>query len=234
MRYFIVSDVHGHYDVLRNELSKNKFSPSDRLIVIGDLFDRGKQSREVLIFLRNLWENSKCEIIMGNHDVFLLDFLKENYSRVQFNIEHNGFAETLMSLSGFNKVDDNYQDIRAEIIKNFPYLQTWLESFPLFKETRNYIFVHGGIDGSNPEWKKSTVRDFVWGRQFDLPKLDGKTIIAGHHRVATIRNKDLSDYDKLFLEDKSQFDILYCDGKILIDRFVEVSKELNILILNDL
>ncbi|PAT02538.1 hypothetical protein CI105_00800 [Candidatus Izimaplasma bacterium ZiA1] len=234
MRYFIVSDIHGHYNVLINELGNNKFSPLDKLIVIGDLFDRGKQSKEVLIFLKDLWDQGKCEIIMGNHDIFLLDFLNENYSRVQFNIEHNGFAETLLSLSGLSKIDDNYQEIRSEIIKNFPYLQSWLESFPLYKETKNYIFVHGGIDGSNPEWKKSTVRDFVWGRQYNLPRHIDKTIIAGHHRVATIRNKDLNDYDKLFLEDKSQFDILYCDGKILIDRFVEVSNELNILILKDL
>ena len=234
MKYFIVSDIHAHYNVLKKELDKNKFSPEDKLIVVGDLFDRGKESKEVLIYLKDLWDQGKCEIIMGNHDVFLLDFLNENYERVQFNIERNGFAETLISLSGCHEINQNYPEIRDKIIVNFPYLKEWLESFPLFKETDSYIFVHGGIDGSDPDWKKSTVRDFVWGRQYDLPRHKDKTVIAGHHRVATIRKKDFIDYNKLFLDDKKQFDIMYCDGKILIDRFVEVSKELNILILDDL
>ena len=51
---FVVSDIHGHCDALRAALVRAGFDPDcsrHLLVVTGDLFDRGRQNREVLEYL---------------------------------------------------------------------------------------------------------------------------------------------------------------------------------------
>ena len=45
MRYFIISDIHGYYSVLKQELEKQGFDKDrDTLISLGDNFDRGDEN----------------------------------------------------------------------------------------------------------------------------------------------------------------------------------------------
>ncbi len=233
-KYFIISDIHSHYDSMIKALSEKQYDEHNtkhHLIVIGDLFDRGKQSVKVLECLYRLNTEKKATIILGNHDAFLLDFLDKDFKKVGFNIQYNGFGKTLEQLSN-NEIDvDNLEKTYNLINNRFPYLHKWIKSFPYFLELGDYIFVHGGIDGGKLDWKEfSSRRDFVWSREINLPRVSGKTVVAGHHRVATIRKKT-TDYELLFLHSPELFDIMYEDGKILIDRFVEVSNEINVLVL---
>lgn len=235
MKYFVISDIHAHFDVMFLALQKAGYDSQNsnhHLLVLGDLFDRGKQANEVLQFLYPLNMQEKATIILGNHDSFLLDFLNGHHDKAYFNSLYNGFGETLYALSGKQPEFEHFQDTQTIIEDRYPYLRNWLQSFPLYLEIKDYIFVHGGIDGGMLDWKTMSVqRDFIWNREIELPKIPGKTVVAGHHRVATIRKKT-NDYHKLFLYNPELFDILYEDGKILIDRFVEVSNEINVLILD--
>ncbi|AIO18166.1 diadenosine tetraphosphatase [Candidatus Izimaplasma bacterium HR1] len=230
----MISDIHSHYLSMINALTEKKFdsnNPEHHLLVLGDLFDRGDFAVEVLEYLYELNQNDKATIILGNHDSFLLDFLEGQKERVHFNIKFNGFGKTLLQLSGLEPDNDNLDEIHTLINERFPNLQSWLESFPYFLEIGDYIFVHGGIDGTKLDWKtNSSRRDFIWSREIKLHRIEGKIVVAGHHRVATIRKQTL-DYDLLYKSNPKMFDILYEDGKILIDRFVEVSNELNVLVL---
>jgi serine/threonine protein phosphatase 1 len=233
MKYFVISDVHGYYSVLRETLLKNGFNESNNnhhLVILGDLFDRGPQSKEVLEYVYELSQNDKATIILGNHDSFLLEFIEKNYARTLFNIQHNGFGETLRSLSLLDPSPDNLDTIRDVIIKRYPFLYEWINSFPWFLEKGKYIFGHGGVDG-NTDWKRLKRKDYIWSREITLEPIDGKTVVAGHHRVATIRYPN-SNYFELYRNNPSAFDILYEPGKILIDRFVEISQELNVLIID--
>ncbi len=232
MKCFVISDIHSHYDAMITALKKHGYDSKDdnhHLIVLGDLFDRGNQPIEVLEYLYPLSTQKKATIILGNHDTFLLDFLDGNSSRTMFNITHNGFGKTLYYLSGIVPDENVLDTVREKINERFSYLHKFLQSFPLYYELGDYIFVHGGIDGRMLDWKMmQSQRDFVWGREIDLEPIPGKIVVAGHHRVATIR-VNTKDYQKLHLHDPSQFDILYKEGKILIDRYVEISDEINVL-----
>lgn len=67
-RTIVVGDVHGCLEELKALLDKVQFSPgSDRLIVAGDLVDRGPDSAGVVRFVR---EHGEC--VMGNHEGKLL------------------------------------------------------------------------------------------------------------------------------------------------------------------
>lgn len=234
MMYYVISDIHSHYNAMVTALLKsgyNSENPNHHLIVIGDLFDRGKQATEVLEFLYQLNLEEKATIILGNHDTFLLDFLEGKHDRVHFNIKYNGFGTTLKYLSGIKPDEHNLEKIKNKIDEEYSFLRNWLNTFPLYLEIGDYIFVHGGIDGSMLDWKTmSSKKDFIWSREYDLPRVEGKTVVAGHHRVAMIRKKT-KDYNLLFLHSPELFDILFVEGKILIDRYVEVSNEINVLTL---
>ncbi|MCK5761969.1 MAG: hypothetical protein KAH16_03620, partial [Candidatus Izimaplasma sp.] len=183
-------------------------------------------------YLYQLSISKKATIILGNHDSFLIELLDGNYIRAIFNIRYNGTGKTITSLTGKEyHSSDELEEIKNDIIKKFPYLYDWLKSFPLYCEIGNYIFVHGGIDGNKTDWKQTSVHDCIWSRQYNLEPVKGKTMVVGHSRVATIRYPGVN-YKLLFINNPEAFEILYEEKKILIDAFVEVSKMINVLILD--
>lgn len=71
-RDFVVSDIHGCFDQLRQALEDADFIPeADRLFSVGDLIDRGPQSEETLEWLNNPW----FHVCIGNHEDMALQSL---------------------------------------------------------------------------------------------------------------------------------------------------------------
>lgn len=72
-RDFVVSDIHGHFVQLEEQLAAQAFDPEkDRLFAVGDLIDRGPDSERALEFLRKPWFLS----VRGNHEQAMLDWLE--------------------------------------------------------------------------------------------------------------------------------------------------------------
>ena len=68
-RDFVVGDIHGCFDELRQALDDVDFHPeTDRLFSVGDLIDRGPQSIESIDWLANPWFHA-C---LGNHEAMVL------------------------------------------------------------------------------------------------------------------------------------------------------------------
>jgi bis(5'-nucleosyl)-tetraphosphatase (symmetrical) len=68
---YLVGDVQGCDDSLARLLAECGFSPSrDRIVVLGDLVNRGPQSLAVLRRLRGFGSAATC--LLGNHDLHLL------------------------------------------------------------------------------------------------------------------------------------------------------------------
>ena len=96
MNIYVVSDIHGFYNELHRDLKKAKFNENnDKLIVLGDMFDRGRESKEVYEYLKRLTDEDKAIVLHGNHEDFIIDFLEGK--DCSFNYEHNGFNETIDS-----------------------------------------------------------------------------------------------------------------------------------------
>lgn len=66
MSTYIMTDIHGHYDDMREMFGKIGFSSADRLICAGDYIDRGPQSYEMLQWMEDPGEN--VILVRGNHD----------------------------------------------------------------------------------------------------------------------------------------------------------------------
>lgn len=192
-KYFIFSDVHGQYIPLLEALKAAGYdssNPTHQLLSIGDNFDRGPQSREVWNYLRQ--HNAIC--VKGNHETFLEEALEKGIDGeyVLFNCLHNGLDKTLQSfamtrLEGY--VDMKYID---DCIKHIDKsLLLWLKKMPYYYETRNYIFVHAGVDPDR-YWKDTSQDFMLWDVDHSaIPcnHTDGKTVIFGHHHAFRVREQ---------------------------------------------
>jgi len=64
-RTIVIGDIHGCFQELMKLLDMVNFSRSDELVSIGDLVDRGPQSKEVVDFFIN---TPNASAILGNHE----------------------------------------------------------------------------------------------------------------------------------------------------------------------
>lgn len=70
---FVIGDVHGALAELELLLEKIKYDPSKiRLVLLGDLTDRGNDSKGVVDLVRKL--NAEC--VMSNHDIRYVNYFR--------------------------------------------------------------------------------------------------------------------------------------------------------------
>lgn len=261
-KYFVVSDIHGHYSELILALEEAKFNyddPSHFLIVCGDLFDRGVQSKEIYEYINSLGE--KCITIRGNHEEFVktaVDKSVDNY----FNFIYNGFDKTMDSFLGEENSFSRWKKIQhqafgifeadevcfwdfqkhfSSVVRNcYPDLLRWLTSLPYYYETDNYIFTHGMIDGQCNDWhhpKKDLYGKYLdwdactWARPEDFfaPIVNTNKTIVVGH----INTGLLRSKCGLDENDNSIFK-RPCDNKVIgIDTATPTTKKINVLIIED-
>ena len=121
MATYAVGDIHGCLDLLRRLLDVAGFDGArDRLWLVGDVVNRGKQS---LATLRWLHQNrAMITLVLGNHDIHLL-------------AANTGAIKP--------KPDDTINEIlRAE---DGDELCNWLRTMPLAHYENDYLMVHAGV-----------------------------------------------------------------------------------------
>lgn len=220
MKYFVFSDIHGHYQLLINELKKVGFdinNDNHMLISIGDNFDRGKENIEVYQYLKELKEKNKIILIKGNHEDLLIELLERGYplSRDYSNGTYdtlNEFYKKIFNVDADIKNND-YLDLYKKL-KEEGFLDFIYEMLDYY-ETPNYIFTHGfiPIDGQwnyyfnsncvyNPNWRDSNKEQFKQARWINGMEMSmkynikepNKKIVVGHYHTSygNIR-KDLKE-----------------------------------------
>lgn len=145
MKYYVVADVHGFYSALKNELQeKGFFSDKEphKLIVCGDLFDRGKEAAELQKFMVDLIDRGEVILVKGNHEELLLDLLnswhRSSYSEGHHN--SNGTVDTVLQLTGSTTADlyDNPREVYLKM-RETPFIKKILPAMVDYCETQNHI-----------------------------------------------------------------------------------------------
>lgn len=74
MAEWIIGDVHGHLRALEKLLDgiDRRYGPPERLVFVGDLVDRGPDSRGVMELVRSLSGTAGSVVLLGNHDELML------------------------------------------------------------------------------------------------------------------------------------------------------------------
>lgn len=99
-KYFISSDIHSFYDEYMTALNDASFDINNDehiIVVLGDIFDRGKQPLEVYNFLKGLPKERRI-LIRGNHETLLRDLVKRGYPE-KWDVS-NGTLDTLYYMAG--------------------------------------------------------------------------------------------------------------------------------------
>ena len=196
MKFFVVSDVHSFYYELMNAIMDKGFevdNPEHKLIVCGDLFDRGPQSVELFEFVKSLGD--RFIYVRGNHEDLLFDCYKELITGRGCGSHHssNGTLDTIMQFTGLRYYDVMFSTPeRNEAFKEKlePVLDFITDKTVDYYEVGDYIFVHGWIPsfshlddfrkGDKDDWRQAR-----WLNGMDMwrnPKnrVEGKTIVVGH------------------------------------------------------
>lgn len=119
MSNYICGDIHANYEKLMGVLDKVGFSDSDTLYSVGDICDRGRDSAEVVRFLRSLGDRFKP--VFGNHDIWLYHYLLDTITRDAYDCwMYNGGGKTLNSISVF---DEEEKKATTDWLGSFPYVR---------------------------------------------------------------------------------------------------------------
>ena len=71
MRYYVTADVHGYYSHLMTALTEAGYfedTKPHKLIICGDLYDRGEEAVQLQSFILALLERDEVILIRGNHE----------------------------------------------------------------------------------------------------------------------------------------------------------------------
>ncbi len=176
---YLISDIHGEYQLFLSLLEKINFSNNDKMFVLGDMIDKGKYSIKLLQYLQKQL-NITC--IMGNHEY---DLIK---------VYHAIMRESPTNFDTVLKTLQAYFPFDGELL-NWETID-WLESLPFYVDEPSFIGVHAGIplNGDNTLMRLNKVlpEQFVYDRDFKSPTVLPKTekcVFFGHTPTCFISGK---------------------------------------------
>lgn len=152
MKYYVVSDVHSFYSEMISALTEKGFfeeKEPHKLIVCGDLFDRGEESLAMQKFITDLIKKDEVILIRGNHEDLMLELIDNADYVFGKGIEYthhwsNGTVKTVTDLTGMDVFTDDSRDIVNKLCVT-PYVKDIIPKTVDYYETEHYIFVHGWI-----------------------------------------------------------------------------------------
>lgn len=194
-RVYAVGDLHGRLDLLNALLSRiesdeaSRSAAETKLVFLGDLVDRGPDSRGVIERLIRLKEERPLvHVIGGNHDEVFLKAARGDIRALRF-LTRIGGKETVLSY-GIAQADyDNadYDALAAMLAAKVPAEHlTFLSGLEDYVEVGDFLFVHAGIRPTVPiaEQKASDLR---WIRDdfLDCRTSHPRMIVHGHTITAS-------------------------------------------------
>lgn len=166
-RLIAIGDIHGCLDKLKIILEAIDPQKDDTFVFLGDLVNRGPDSKGVIDEVMSLSEKSTVHCVMGNHEEMILAAFTGGPSEHKFWCKFGGI-ETLASYGvSFAK------DIPRDHLKFIAYCHEYLES-------DDYIFVHAGCKFDQP-LSENTSDVLRWDKLSESePHISGKTVVCGH------------------------------------------------------
>ena len=180
-RIFVMSDIHGQYDLFLKMLDKIKLKREDLLVIIGDICDRGKKSYEIYMkCMKMIKLGYNLKFILGNHEDMLLEDLENDYP-IRYETEYSVFRN-----SKYFENKDMKDWHEENFLEEIEWLVKWLKNCPLIISGNENIFVHAGLDLKKvlEKQEKETVlwtREEFWLMEnVELEEYKGKNIYFGH------------------------------------------------------
>jgi len=190
IRIYAVGDIHGRLDLLDDLLEQIRRDDRDhgaartQIIFLGDLIDRGPDSRSVVErLLKMRSEDNRLRFLIGNHEEVFLRALEGDLRSLRFLVRIGG-RETLISYGiteeEYRRLD--YEDLAEALRERVPAEHVaFLSAFERWVEIGDYLFVHAGIR-PGIGLQDQAQSDLCWIRDDFLKHREsfGKMIVHGH------------------------------------------------------
>jgi serine/threonine protein phosphatase 1 len=169
MARYAIGDIHGCVETFKKLVREGiELKKDDTLYLLGDLVNKGPDSRGVIDFIFELQKQDFDVVsLKGNHDQMLLSAFNGNIADY-WKTEH-GEPKTLKSfgVTHVEEIPDYYFD--------------FIRNMPLFLELDHFFLVHAGFNFSTPDFL-SDFKAMLHTRRMQLKPdmLNGKRLIHGH------------------------------------------------------
>jgi predicted phosphodiesterase len=128
-RIIAIGDIHGCHQEFSELLERLELTKDDRLVLVGDLVNRGPDSCKVI----DLARQHRAISLLGNHELRLLNYRKNRTAPEDIDRETDA---------------DTYRKLRAE---DWAYLESMRLTY--HDEELSTVFVHGGFLPNEP-WQR--------------------------------------------------------------------------------
>ncbi len=262
MRYYVIADPHGFCKETRAALDEAGFFSDERecrLVVLGDLLDRGDEPEEIVDLMLDIKKAGKLIYVLGNHEELMVDALQsiakgEIFAVASPETHHyrNGTWHSLLGLSGMGEAEaiENPIELCRRVLDHRFYRELLPEAIDYF-ETENYVFVHGYIPCKcqgyrvvaeaeyDPDWRDAPPerwRRARWHNGMELchkfhVREEGKTVLCGHWHTS---------YGHSVIEGRgaeygadADYSPFFGDGVIGLDGCVRRSGKVNCIVIED-
>ena len=248
MKYYIAADVHGFYTEFHKTLeAAGYFSDPEphKLIILGDLFDRGQEAIEMQQFILELMEQDAVILVRGNHEDLFEELVTIDRGYPLPHHKSNGTYGTALQLTGYDPASAYlHMSQFAAAARETPYYQQIIPASLDFYETEHYIFVHGWVPCDQTwaglsyfvDWREADPQAWRQARWINgMAAAQGcceeKTILCGHwhcsygHAVYEHRGSEFGP--------DADFSPYYGPGVIALDACTAYSGRVNVIVLED-
>lgn len=260
MKYYVVADVHGFYTELIAALDEKGFfkdKEPHKLIVCGDLFDRGQEAVALQAFIVDLMKKDEVILIHGNHEDLIVemvdDYVRWMVEPIVYTVHWgNGTVDTVLQLADMELYE---LAPRAKAMKmrmeNTPYFKQIMPAMVDYFETEHYIFVHGWIPCNavkypggasyytpHEDWRNATPLDWHFARWHNGMEAahqgvrePNKTIVCGHWHCSYGHAKFEGKGSER--GENADYSPYYGDGVIALDACTVLSGKVNCIVIED-
>lgn len=195
-RWYVIGDIHGRRDLLEalQEAieADDEGSTATTVVFLGDLVDRGPDSKGVVKLARKWGESRKVRYLAGNHEEMFLQSFEDKEVLRHF-LKHGG-RETVLSYGidkrAYSKMKlGELQDAMHEAVPKKH--RDFLESFEDLIVAGDYVLVHAGINpkASIEEQKQSDLR-WIRDRFLRHEEPFSHVVVHGHTIFEDVEHRD--------------------------------------------
>ena len=194
MSTYVISDIHGQYDMFMELLDKIKLKETDTVYILGDVLDRGPHPIKTL---RKLMEMPNAICMVGNHEFMALECLEFLMKEItDKSIEE--LDETMLD----NLVTWQYNGSKSTI-DEFRKLDTegkmgvidFIKELLIYEEIsvgdKDYLLVHAGLGNYSPQKdiEDYSVHELILTRaDYDVQYFEDTYVITGHTPTQMIKD----------------------------------------------
>ena len=196
-RVYAIGDIHGRSDLLDQLIARIDADQRERgaiesttIIFLGDLIDRGPDSRGVIERAMALKASgTDVRFLMGNHEEVFLESFDGNEGVMRFFLRIGGEQ----TLNSYGIVGDEFRDADFEQIIELARERVpaehreFLSRFEDSIEIGDYLFVHAGIR-PGVAFADQNTRDMRWirGEFLGHQGTHGRVVVHGHTITETV------------------------------------------------